>query len=182
MRRILLQLSAAFLFLHQVQSASLFPLPGGVNPIKVAASTPAPPSSQPLSIVLLQNRLSPKPHGKACTRDFVTMLVKKDGCRPALLRTKQCTGSTYSSHAYNGFNSTVYQEILTTACTPLYDRNNVRRKTYTLTFICNGRRKREKVYLTVPRKCVIVQKKEILPVLPPHPATMPPVVAPTTDC
>lgn len=174
-----LQLVATFLFLHQVRLASLLSLPEGVNPVKVEALKPDthPPQPPPLSTIIY-----PKPYNaESCTKKVVHMRVKKDGCRSATLRTKECVGLTYSYQAYTGFNSTVYQENVHSVCAPV---QSAVRKFVLKFYNCKGREKplREKVYLVEPRKCgAVVQDKERLPVLPPHPATLPPFIS-TTDC
>lgn len=175
----ILQIAAAFLLLHQSQSASLISLPDEENPVKLVGLKP-PTSSLPSpsfsTILMPDNHLSKlQGQGKSCARRFVTLLVKKDGCQPAVLRTRQCVGFTYSYHIYGGFNkSSVTENIATTVCTA--EEWTPRSKV--VTFICGRKFKRQKVYFAMPNRCGLKQKedKRLVHIPPPAPAP------PTPDC
>lgn len=178
----ILLLPATLLFLQQVRSAAIASLPEASNSVETVDSKPSYSfySSPPIPTKVVENTrdsMSRHDDKSYCARRDVRLQVEREGCRPAVLRTKQCRGSTISGQVHVGFNSTVHTVTVERACIPV----TYRVRSAKLTFLCNGTPKRETVHFVMPKKCDIETfiSGEIVSV----PTTQPTTPATTTaDC
>lgn len=146
--------------------------PIAYRPLSPSTLSQKPPLSTDLTI-------NYEPTDTVCEKKSAIRYIERDGCRPAVLLTKECTGLTVSVQAFVGFNDTMPGEMtVKQVCTPIKFKR-LRRK---LTFVCNGKVKVENVYFHMPTKCGIVTQKPTYD-RPPLPTQEPPLLITTTpDC